>query len=164
MRHLLGLILLATLPVGTASAQATPPALGLGFQTTLSSTEGLGVGLRGRASWAVNADLSMALGAGMTGFVLEGRDEATYLLDPQASVIVTLNDSGNRTPYILGGIGAAIPVNSGSNAENGPTLHFGMGYVQGLRDTILFYEINPAMIVGENEISFNIPFRIGVIF
>ncbi|NNE70139.1 MAG: hypothetical protein HKN29_07205 [Rhodothermales bacterium] len=153
------------LDVGTATAQTAPrPKIGVGFNAVLSSTEGLGVGVRGRAAWPVNADLSLAVGTGMTGFVLEGRDEATYLLDPQVSVIVTMGPQGPRTPYFLGGVGAAIPVNNKTNAESGPTLHFGIGWVQGLRDTILFYEVDPTMLVGETEISFVIPFRIGVIF
>lgn len=144
--------------------QAQRPNFGVGFNAVLSSTEGLGVGIRGRAAWPVNADLSLAVGTGFTGFVLEGRDEATYLFDPQVSVIVTMNQNGPRTPYFLGGVGAAIPVNDKTNADSGPTLHFGIGWVQGLRDTILFYEVDPTMLVGETEISFVIPFRIGVIF
>lgn len=153
------------LTVGHASAQnAVRPNIGVGFNAVLSSTEGLGVGVRGRAAWPVNADLSLALGTGITGFVLEGRDEATYLLDPQISVIVTMRNQGPRTPYFLGGVGAAIPVDNKTNAESGPTLHFGIGWVQGLRDTVLFYEVDPTMLVGEEEISFVIPFRVGVIF
>ena len=160
-----GLLLLALLAVPDLRAQEVQrPKLGLGFSAVLSSTEGLGVGVRGRAAWPVNSDMSLALGTGITGFVLEGRDEASYLLDPQASIIVTLNATGPRTPYLLGGIGAAIPVNDRNNAENGPYLHFGIGWVQGLSETVLYYEIDPAMIVGEREISFNVPFRIGVIF
>ena len=160
----LALPLMLTLWATPALAQQARPALGLGFNAVLSSTEGLGVGIRGRAAWPVNADLSLALGTGITGFVLEGRDEATYLFDPQASIIVTLDATGNRTPYFLGGVGAALPVNSSSNAESGPTLHFGIGWVQGLRDTVLYYEVDPAMLVGETEISFIVPFRVGVIF
>ncbi|MFT5144708.1 MAG: hypothetical protein ACI80V_001518 [Rhodothermales bacterium] len=140
------------------------PKLGVAFNGVLSSTEGLGVGIRGRAAWPMNSDLSLALGTGVTGFILEGRDEATYLIDPQASVIVTLNGKGDRTPYFIGGIGGIIPVKNRSNADSGPTLHFGIGWVQSLRDTILFYEVNPAMLVGETEVSFMVPFRIGVIF
>ncbi len=159
-------LLSAFLLIGEAAlAQSAPrPNFGLGFNAVLSSTEGLGVGIRGRAAWPVNADLSLAVGTGFTGFVLEGRDEATYLFDPQVSVIVTMNATGPRTPYFLGGVGAAIPVNDNANADSGPTLHFGIGWVQGLRDTVLFYEVDPTMLVGETEISFVIPFRIGVIF
>ena len=148
----------------TAEAQASRPRLGMAFNAMLSSTEGLGVGIRGRAAWAVNADMSLALGGGFTGFVLEGRDEATYLFDPQASVIVTLDSEGSRTPYFLGGVGVAVPVNDRSNVESGPTIHFGIGWVQGLKDTVFFYEVDPTMLVGESEISFMIPFRVGVIF
>ncbi len=130
----------------------------------LSSTEGLGIGVRARAAYPINGDLSFAVGGGVTGFVLEGRDQATYILDPQVSVIVTMDSGGPRTPYFMGGIGAIIPANNRSRTEGGPTIHFGIGWVQGLRETTLFYEIDPMLLVGKEDVSFLVPFRIGVIF
>jgi len=153
-------------PAQQAAAQEVRPRFGLGFNTTLTTADGvLGLGLRGRASAPVNADLSFAVDLGVTGFILGGRDDATYVFDPQVSAIVTLNARQQRTPYIIGGIGAYIPFGNDSNDEDGgPTLHGGFGWVQALENTTLFYEINPALVIGETAIDLVLPFRIGIIF
>ena len=151
------------LPVHQAAAQELRPRFGLGFNTTLATTEGvLGLGVRGRVSAPVNPDLSFAVDLGFTGFVLRGRDDATYVFDPQVSAIVTLDAQGNRSPYILGGIGAYVPFDD--DDEGGPTLHGGFGWVQSLQSTTLFYEIDPALIIGQSSVNLILPFRIGVIF
>ncbi len=153
-------------PVHEAEAQQMRPRFGLGFNTTLTTAEGvLGLGLRGRASAPVNADLSFAVDLGVTGFILGGRDDATYVFDPQVSAIVTLDSRQQRTPYIIGGIGAYVPFGNDSNDEDGgPTLHGGFGWVQALQNTTLFYEIDPALISGKSAIALVLPFRIGIIF
>lgn len=154
------------LPPRQAAAQELRPRFGLGFNTLLTTADGvLGLGLRGRASAPVNADLSFAVDLGFTGFILGGRDDATYVFDPQVSAIVTLNAQQQRTPYILGGVGAYIPFGEGNqSSERGPTLHGGFGWVQNLDATTLFYEVDPAIIIGETAIDLVLPFRIGIIF
>ena len=153
-------------PMQDAAAQKMQPRFGLGFNTTLTTAEGvLGLGLRSRVSAPVNADLSFAVDLGLTGFILGGRDDASYVFDPQISAIVTLDNRQQRTPYILGGIGAYVPFgNDTDDEESGPTLHGGFGWVQGLENTTLFYEINPALIIGETAVDLVLPFRIGIIF
>ena len=152
-------------PVHQADAQQMRPRFGLGFNTTLTTAEGvLGLGLRGRVSAPVNADLSFAIDLGMTGFILGGRDDATYVFDPQVSAIITLNASEQRTPYIIGGIGAYVPFGNDSDDDGGPTLHGGFGWVQNLQNTTLFYEIDPALIIGKTAVDLVLPFRIGIIF
>jgi len=153
-------------PAHEATAQQPlRPRFGLGFNTTLTTAEGvLGLGLRARTSAPVNTDLSFAVDLGVTGFILRGRDDATYVFDPQLSAIVTLNAGQQRTPYILGGIGAYVPFGGDDEEESGPTLHGGFGWVQALSNTTLFYEIDPALIIGETAVDLVLPFRIGVIF
>ena len=168
--HLLVLaVLLAAvwmlLPTQDATAQTIRPRFGLGANTTLTTAEGvLGLGLRGRASAPVNANLSFAVDLGLTGFVLGGRDDATYVFDPQVSAIVTLDPRQPRTPYIIGGIGAYVPFGDNSDGDGGPTLHGGFGWVQTLENTTLFYEVNPALVIGETAIDLVLPFRVGIIF
>ena len=153
-------------PVDQATAQSMRPRFGLGFNTTLTTAEGvLGLGVRGRASAPINSNLSFAVDLGLTGFVLSGRDDATYVFDPQVSAIVTLDPRQPRTPYIIGGIGAYVPFGENSdNDDGGPTLHGGFGWVQTLENTTLFYEVNPALIIGETAVDLVLPFRIGIIF
>jgi hypothetical protein len=40
----------------------------------------------------------------------------------------------------------------------------GIGWVRPLNETTLFYEINPALIIGESKSTVALPFRIGIIF
>ena len=173
MKRRLPLLVLATFLVADsmlsaahqATAQELRPRFGLGFNATLATTNGvLGLGLRGRISAPVNPDLSFAIDLGLTGFVLRGRDDATYVFDPQVSAIVTLNAQGNRSPYIIGGIGAYVPFGDSADNDGGPTLHGGFGWVQTLQSTTLFYEINPALIIGKSAVDLVLPFRIGVLF
>jgi hypothetical protein len=150
-------------PAADASAQPSSTRFGVGFNGLLSTTDGLGLGIRSRISAPVNADLSFAVDLGLTGFILQGRDDASYVFDPQVSAIVTLPGRPDRTPYILGGVGAYVSFQDGDN-EGGPTLHGGFGYVQALSETTIFYEINPALIIGQESVALALPFRIGVIF
>lgn len=142
------------------------PRFGLSFNTALSTEDGLGVGLRLRGSAPVNADLSFAVDLGMTGFVFGGRDEATYLVDPQVSAIVSVpRGRPDQLTYFLGGLGAYIPFEANAdNPEAAPTLHLGIGRVELLTDTSIFYEINPGLIIGEERVGLLLPIRAGIIF
>ena len=166
-RCLLGLLLaysaVSLSAVPEVTAQPLEPRFGLGFNGMISTADGLGLGLRSRVSAPVNADLSFAVDLGLTGFILKGRDEATYVFDPQVSAIVTLPPGPKRAPYILGGLGAYIAFSEDGN-DGGPTIHGGIGWVQSLRETTLFYEVDPALIVGESAVDLVLPFRVGVIF
>jgi len=160
---LAGCLFLAATWIPDTQAQNLAPRFGLGFNTMLSSEDGLGFGFRGRASLPVNADLSFAGGLGFTGFILEGRDDATYVIDPQVSAIVTLAGE-TKAPYIFGGVGGYIPTNRTSSTISGPTLHLGLGWVKALNETTLFYEVNPALVIGDSDVQVVVPFRIGIIF
>lgn len=149
----------------TAPAQTLNPRFGLGFNTMLSSADGFGVGVRGRASAPVNADLSVAADIGFTGFVLNGRRNADYIFDPQLSAIISLPESPARLTYILFGLGAYTPVGGDDeDATSGPTIHLGLGWVRALQESSFFYEIDPALIIGEESVDVAVPLRIGVIF
>lgn len=160
---LLLLLLLLAFGAPDARAQLDNSRFGLGFNTLLSADNGFGMGFRGRLSTPINADLSFALDAGLTGFLLGGRDDATWVLDPQVSLIVTL-PGVEKAPYLLMGIGGYLDPSDSGDTLTGPTLHAGLGWVKPLRESVLFYEIDPALIIGETKVSAAIPFRIGVIF
>lgn len=146
-----------------AHAQLENSRFGLGFNSLLSADNGFGMGFRGRLSTPINADLSFAVDAGITGFILGGRDDATWIIDPQASIIVTL-PGVEKAPYLLTGIGGYLDPTDSGDALTGPTIHLGVGWVKPLRESVLFYELDPALIIGEDKVSAAIPFRIGVIF
>lgn len=138
---------------------------GVGLNTVLSVNNGFGLGFRGRVSSPVNSDFSLAIGVGFTGFVLRGRDEASFVFDPQLSGIINIPEQGNLAQvYLLAGIGAFVPLTSASSNESGPSIHFGIGRVQSLAESSFYYEINPAVVIGETKVEFVLPFRVGIIF
>ncbi|MGI9175238.1 MAG: hypothetical protein ACR2GR_07970 [Rhodothermales bacterium] len=163
-------LLLAACWVGRpASAQAQDqdlrlnPRFGLGINTMLSG-QGAGLGLRGRVSAPLNTDLSLALDLGVTGFFLRGRDDASYVFDPQASAIVNVPFVSSRFNYLIVGVGGFVVFEADGDTSGGPTIHFGLGKATVLNETTLFYEINPAVIIGEQRLGFALPLRIGIIF
>lgn len=146
-----------------AEAQQFNPRIGLGVNGMVSTADGIGIGFRSRVSAPINADVSLALDAGFTGFILGGRRDASYVFDPQFSVIVNLPQQGDQLSYLLFGAGAYVPLGE-SSSSSGPTIHFGYGRVRVLQETSLFYEIDPAIIIAENRVDLVIPVRIGIIF
>lgn len=122
------------------------------------------MGLRFRVSAPVNRDLSFAVGTSFTGYIFQGQDEASYAMDPQASVIVTLPVMGDRSTYFLGGVGAYVPFDAGPDRDSAPTFHLGVGKVWLLTDSSLFLEFNPAIAVAEENTELLLPIRFGVIF
>ncbi len=138
---------------------------GIGLNTVLSVNNGFGLGFRGRVSSPVNEDFSLAIGMGFTGFVLQGRDDASFIFDPQLSGIINIPEiNSNAQVYLLAGIGAFVPLTQASSNESGPSIHFGIGRVQLLQQSSFYYEINPAVVIGETKVEFVLPFRVGIIF
>lgn len=156
-------IFVSTVFATPTSAQVAEPRYGVGFNTTLSSADGFGIGLRGRASYPVNADVSAAVGIGLTGFVLNGRENADYILDPQLSAIVMLPVSQARANYVLFGAGAYVPV-GGNDGQGGPTVHAGLGRAHLLQESSFYYEVDPALVIGRDHVDVAVPVRIGIIF
>ena len=152
-----------TAPAASAQ-QDLNPRFGLGVGGILSTEDGVGLSLRGRASAPVNGDFSVGLDAGFTGYVLGGGEEAVYVFEPQLSGIVSLTPSASYLPYLMAGIGAHLPVSNEERSVSGPVLHIGYGRVQPLQDSSLFYEINPGLLIGSEGVDVLIPVRIGLIF
>ena len=167
------LALLAALPAEaqrrSRHAPAFTPRFGVGFDATVVPDgnglvdDGLGVGLHGRIALPLNADLSAGVGMGLDGFVLGGADEATYLATPEATLILTLPRRGGGVRYVLGGIAGYVPL-SDDGGPGGPALIAGFGWAFPLRETSLYVEAVPALIVGRRTSTFALPIRAGVIF
>ena len=166
---LLFLLLAACWAGRPASAQAQEqdfslnPRFGIGVNTMFSA-QGVGLGLRGRVSAPLNTDLSLALDLGVTGFLLRGRDDASYVFDPQASAIVNVPFLSSRFNYLIVGVGGYVVFRADGSTSGGPTIHFGVGKATVLNETTLFYEVNPAIIIGEERLGFAVPLRVGIIF
>ena len=161
----IGVALLLSLPAPT-HAQSDSSRFGLGLQL-LGSTAGdnVGPGVHFRASTALNPDVSLALGSGLTGFIFRGRDDSAFALDPQLSAIVSFSTASTQSTYVIGGVGAYVPFgNLDSNVNGGPTLHFGVGKVWLLNESSFFLEVDPALFIGEEETNVILPLRAGGIF
>ncbi len=156
------LLLSLTFPKLQTSAQTNNLKIGFGFDAVLQSEDGLGLGFRARLSKPLTWDLSLAVDLGITGFILEGQDDASYVIDPQVSLIVTFPNL-ERTTYLLGGFGVYAPFGPSDHSAGGPTIHLGVGRATPLRESTLYYEIDPAIIIQSEEIALSIPFRIGII-
>ena len=168
-RSLLAAVLFAALAPLAAAQTGLEPRFGVGFDGLLSIAtgdvleDGLGLGVRGRASFPVNADFSIAVGGGFAGFLLGGRDDATYLFNPQLSGILTLPSSPDGARYLIGGFGGYFPTGDAAG-DGGPSLHLGLGWVRPLRETSLYFEVDPSLVIGEERVALVIPGRVGVIF
>ncbi len=145
-----------------ALGQDDPVKIGFGFDAVLQPDEGLGLGVRTRFSKPLSWDISAALDLGLSGFILEGRDDASYVFDPQVSLIVTFPNL-DRATYLLGGFGVYAPFGDASNSTGGPTVHIGVGRALPLRESTLYYEVDPALIIQKSKVVVSIPFRIGII-
>lgn len=158
----------AATPPASAQAAEFQPRFGGGFDGVLTLgggdvvQNGIGLGVRGRTSFPVNADFSLAVDAGFAGFILGGRTDASYLFNPQVSGILTFPGIA-QAQYLIGGMGWYAPIGS-PGATGGPALHGGLGWVRPLNETSLYFELNPALIIGENRSALVIPARVGVIF
>lgn len=160
----LALFLVFALSISMPAQAQQQTRFGLGLQAMGSTAENsVGPGVRFRVSAPINQEVSLGVGTGLTGYIFQGRDDASYAFDPQASIIVTLPGMGRESMYFLGGGGAYVPFAS-TTAESGPTFHLGVGKAWLLNESSLFFEFNPALLVGEEETKMLIPFRLGVIF
>ncbi|MDT0632452.1 hypothetical protein RQM47_10650 [Rubrivirga sp. S365] len=158
-------VLLVLFAAGPALAQAAPPRIGVGFDVSAAlfggdlSPDGPALGVRGRVALPVNADVSVAASLGASAHLFEGTRDARYVLNPQASLIVTL-PGGGTARYVLGGFGGFIPFDGGG----GPTVHGGIGWAVPLNATSLYVEANPSLILGEDATALLLTVRGGVIF
>ena len=161
LAFLLGL----ALPAAAQSYGTSPARIGAGIDLVAIPLEqesldaGLGLGLRGRMALPINSDLSAAASAGVHANLL---GSARLTVTPQVSLIVTLprGDSGT-VRYVLGGFGGYVPLSGGGG---GPTVHGGMGIALPLSETSLYFEVNPAVVVGSSRTTVVVPVRAGVIF
>jgi len=166
MRHFSSILALALLLLCCSgeSAFAQSSRFGGGLQLMGSTvSDNVGPGVRIRTSTPLNPDISLGIGAGLTGYIFEGRDDASYAFDPQASLIVTLPGAARERLYVLGGGGVYVPFGD-ITANSGPTIHAGVGKVWLLNESSFFFEFDPALFVGKEQTDVLLPLRIGVIF
>ncbi|MEO0559336.1 MAG: hypothetical protein AAF170_14255 [Bacteroidota bacterium] len=167
MRSLCLALLLCMGASATHAQSATPPRYGVAFDFAFPILgdellpDGLSIGLRGRGALPINADLSVAASLGVGAHLFANQEPTRYVLNPQASLIVMLPGEGPSVRYVLGGFGGFVPLSGG---QGGPAIHGGYGMAFPLRQTSLFIEGNPSIIIGEDDTGVVLAARAGVIF
>jgi hypothetical protein len=156
-------IMLLIVPV--SYSQIPRPRVGLGMSAVGSTGENpFGLGLDTRLAFPINPDLSISAGTSFVNYVFQGRDGAAYFINPSVSLIVTMNAAAPRSPYLIAGLGAYLPLaGDTSKNESGPIVEVGIGWVFSLQVTSVFLEITPALVVARSEVGMQIPARVGVI-
>lgn len=161
--HLLIAVGLAASLFGSAQVQAQSR-FGVGLQVLGTTVDNnVGPGLRARVSTPINRDVSLAVGSGVTGYILRGRDDAAFALDPQLSAIVSFSTARAENVYVLGGGGVYVPFGD-TTTDSGPVFHLGIGRAWLLEESSLFFEFNPGLLVGKESTTLTLPIRVGVIF
>ena len=160
---LAALLLSGIMASGPAAAQL--PRIGFGLSGVASTQDPpVGLGLDTRFAWPINADFSVAGGAGIVGFIFRGRESASYFFKPSLSAIVTLNSENPTSPYIIAGLGGYIPVGSPEYSnEAGPSVHAGLGWSFLLQATAIYLEVSPMLVVARTTANVMLPVRFGVI-
>ena len=97
------------------------------------------------------------------GFIFQGRNEASYVFDPQFSLIITIPGQGPGAFYVMTGGGLYVPFSDDEDTTS-PTFNLGVGWVRPLNETTLYYEIDPTLLSEAETVSVTLPLRIGVIF
>lgn len=157
------LLLGFTMSLTKATHAQNQSRFGVGAQLLGSTADdNVGPGIRFRVSTAINQDVSLAVGSGLTGYIFRGQDDASFALDPQVSAIVSFSTARTETMYVLGGGGVYVPFGD-TSTESGPTFHLGVGRAWLLKESSVFFEFNPGFLVGKETTSLVLPLRVGVI-
>jgi hypothetical protein len=128
-----------------------------------STQESVAPGLHLDAQLPVAGGFSVAAGGGFSAFLLRGRTKATYSFDPELTLNITLPSRSLGATTIFGGGGYHVPF--GYNPEgSGPTLHLGVGRIWALRESTLFVDLVPTVVVREKTVAVLMPIRAGVVF
>lgn len=151
--------------VPASYSQLVRPRVGVGMGVVGSTgANPFGLGLDTRLAFPINADLSISAGASFVNYVFQGRDGAAYFISPSISLIVTMNTEAPRSPYLVAGLGAYLPLAGDTEKnESGPIVEAGIGWVFGLQQTSVYLEITPALVVARSAVDMQIPVRVGII-
>jgi hypothetical protein len=152
----------------TSAASQSLWRLGFGLQTTFSTEDGLGLGLRTRASYPMNRDFSMGLDLGVHGYSSNGANRSVIMADPSINLILNLGATADRATYLVAGAGGYVLAGATgqrtSKATLGPQASIGLGAVKQLVDSRLFMEITPQFLLEPQQMTVIAPLRIGLIF
>ena len=164
----LGILLVAGALFPAAATSQSLWRLGFGLQTTFSTEDGLGLGLRSRVSYPMNRDFSIGLGLGVHGFSSNGANRSVIMADPSVNLILRLGATADRATYVVAGAGGYLLAGATgqrtSKATIGPQAAIGLGAVKQLVDSRLFVEITPQFLLEPQQMTVVAPLRIGLIF
>lgn len=152
-------------PRSTAQDNNTKFGLGVGLVANPTdddlASDDVGLAVCGRISKPMNTDVSLAGSVGFYAFAFNGTDTADYVLNPELSLVVTLNGQ-SRFPYLLVGAGGLFPTSGDKNARF--AAHAGYGLAWPLTSVSVFFEVTPTIAFQESSTTFVVPVVVGMIF
>jgi len=159
------IVLACTTPRLAAQDNNTKFGLGVGLVANPTdddlASDDVGLAVRGRISKPMNSDVSLAGSVGLYAFAFNGTDTADYILNPDLSLVVTLNGQ-SRFPYLLVGAGGLFPTNGDKRARF--EAHAGYGLAWPLTSVSVFLEVMPTIAFQESSTTFVVPLVVGMIF
>lgn len=125
--------------------------------------ESLAPGIHLEAKMQVAGRYSIIVGTGGAAYVLEGRRSGTYTFDPTLTLQITRpSRSLGANTFSLGG---GYHYSSGNRGVGWtPSVHLGVGRIWTLRESTLFVDLRPAVLIREQSLSMRLPLRAGVVF
>lgn len=164
---LCAMLILASGAVTEILAQETNTKFGLGAGLVMNpmdddlANDEVGLAVRGRIAKPLNSDVSLAASVGFYAFAFNGTDNADYILNPELSLVVTL-DGYSRFPYLLVGAGGLFPTDGDKTSRF--AAHAGYGLAWPLTSVSVFLEATPTVAFQDEGTTFLIPVTIGMIF
>jgi len=115
------------------------------------------------AKMHVGGQYSIIAGTGVATYVLEGRRSGTYTFDPTLTLHVTRpSRSLGANTFSLGG---GYHYSSGNRGIGwAPSAHLGIGRLWTLRESTLFVDLRPTVVIRKEGSSMRLPLRAGVVF
>lgn len=153
---------LLVLTTGIVRGQALRGRVGLQMHGS-SIQKTLGPGVHLDAQLPIAGGVSIVGRGAFSAFLLNGWKNGTYTFDPELALKVALPSRSKGATTIFGGGGYHAPFGEEARGS-GPTVHLGMGRVWALRESTLFVELAPTLVIREAETSLLMPLRAGVVF
>lgn len=159
----LGCVLaLLVFTTGIAQGQALRGRVGLQMKGS-SPQESVAPGLHLDAQLPVGGGVALSAGGGFSAYLLKGRTKGTYTFHPEGALRITLPSRSKGATTIFGGGGYHLPF--GENPEGAdPTAHLGVGRIWALRESVLFVDLAPTLLIREETVSVVMPLRAGIVF
>lgn len=156
------LLALLIFVAGSAHGQALRGRVGLQLKGS-SPQKSVAPGLHLDAQLPIAGGVALSAGGGFSAYLLKGRTKGTYTFHPEMALRVTLPSRSKGATTIFGGGGYHLPFGEDPTGAD-PTAHLGVGRIWALRESVLFVDLTPTLLIREESVSVLLPLRAGIVF